>query len=85
MSESVAPKDQTQRISVDVADVRDRIEACRTDPAWGELSLTGKIRALLLERLEQLEGREDRIDVLIQKLDQKLAQEIDTPDNDGRA
>jgi hypothetical protein len=70
----VAPKDQTQRISVDITDIRQRIESCRTDSAWSELSLTGKIRSLLIDRLDQLEGREERIDVLIQKLEQELSQ-----------
>ena len=70
----VAPKDQTQRISVDITDIRERIESCRTDSAWSELSLTGKIRSLLIDRLEQLEGREERIDILIQKLEQELSQ-----------
>jgi len=48
--------------------MRDEIEACRTDPAWGELSLTGKIRSLLRERLDQLQGREERLDALLKKL-----------------
>ncbi|MEM1279779.1 MAG: hypothetical protein AAGG53_07075 [Cyanobacteria bacterium P01_H01_bin.152] len=73
MSEPVAPKDQAQRISVDIGDIRERIESCRTDSAWGELSLTGKIRSLILDRLEQLDGREDRIDALVEKLEQKLS------------
>jgi hypothetical protein len=46
---------QKDRISVDVADLKQKIEACRTDAAWGELPLTGKIRTLVIERIAQLE------------------------------
>lgn len=47
--EAVAPKD---RISVDISDIKEKIEAYRTDPAWRELSMAGKIRALVIEMLE---------------------------------
>jgi hypothetical protein len=50
MSEALAPKD---RISVDVSDIKDRVESFRTDPAWRELSLASKIRALVIEKLEE--------------------------------
>jgi hypothetical protein len=50
MSDAVAAKD---RISVDIADIKDQIETFRSDPAWRELSTAGKIRALLIERLEE--------------------------------
>ena len=49
---TVAQKD---RISVDIADLKQRIESCRTDAAWGELPLTGKIRTLVIERMTQLD------------------------------
>ena len=52
MSDAVAAKD---RISVDIADIKDQIETFRSDPAWRELSTAGKIRALLIERLEEKE------------------------------
>lgn len=55
MDESVAAKD---RISVDISDIKDRIEGYRTDPAWRELSLAGKIRALVIEKLEEKENSE---------------------------
>lgn len=45
---------QKDRISVDVSDMRELIESCRTDVAWQELSLAGKIRTLLRERLDQM-------------------------------
>jgi hypothetical protein len=64
-TEAMAQKD---RISVDISDMKDEIQACRSDASWEELSLTGKIRTLLRERLDQLQGREDRIDALIRKL-----------------
>ena len=55
MDESVAAKD---RISVDISDIKDRIDGYRTDPAWRELSLAGKIRALVIEKLEEKESSE---------------------------
>jgi hypothetical protein len=45
---------QRDRISVDVSDIRDQIDACRDDFAWTELPLAAKIRVLLRERLEQI-------------------------------
>lgn len=53
MCEAVAAKD---RISVDIADIKDRIETFRSDPAWRELSTAGKIRALIIEKLEEKES-----------------------------
>jgi predicted ribonuclease toxin of YeeF-YezG toxin-antitoxin module len=50
MDEPVAAKD---RISVDISDIKDRIETYRLDPAWRELSFAGKIRALVIEKLEE--------------------------------
>lgn len=46
---------QRDRISVDVSDIRERIEACRDDVAWAELPLTAKLRVLIRERLEEIE------------------------------
>jgi hypothetical protein len=51
--DSVAQKD---RLSVDIGDVKTRIESCRTDAAWRELTLTGKVRTLIIEKLEDLEA-----------------------------
>ncbi|HEY9656888.1 MAG TPA: hypothetical protein V6C65_00385 [Allocoleopsis sp.] len=49
------------RFPLDIEDLRQRIESCRGDVAWREMSLTAKIRTLILERLEQLESKaEDR-------------------------
>ena len=45
---------QRDRISVDVSDIREQIDACRDDFAWAELPLAAKIRVLLQERLEQI-------------------------------
>lgn len=50
MNNEVAAKD---RISVDISDIKDRIEKFRDDPAWRELSMAGKIRALVIEKLEE--------------------------------
>jgi hypothetical protein len=45
---------QKGRISIDVADLKEEIESCRTDAAWSELPLAAKVRVLVKERLEQL-------------------------------
>jgi hypothetical protein len=45
------------RFPLDIDDIRERIENCRTDVAWGEMSLTAKIRTLILERIEALEAQ----------------------------
>lgn len=52
MCEIVAAKD---RISVDISDIKDRVESYRDDPAWRELSMAGKIRAMVIEKLEEKE------------------------------
>ncbi len=43
------------RISIDISDLRERIENARPDPLWKELSLSKKVRILLIEQLEQVE------------------------------
>jgi hypothetical protein len=43
------------RLTIDIGDLRDRIETCREDPSWSELGMGGKIRALLRERLDEIE------------------------------
>ena len=53
---AVAQKD---RISIDVSDLREEIEACRNDAAWSELPLSAKIRVLIKERLEQLKAEKE--------------------------
>lgn len=57
MDKLVAAKD---RISVDITDIKDRIEIYRDDPAWRELSMAGKIRALVIEKLEEKEPRQGK-------------------------
>ncbi len=43
------------RLTLDITDLKENIEACRSDdPAWRELSLSGKIRALLVQQLEDM-------------------------------
>jgi hypothetical protein len=49
--ESVAQK---SRIPVDVNDMKEEIESCRSDAAWRELPLSAKIRVLIRERLDQI-------------------------------
>ena len=47
---------QSDRLSVDISDLRERVENCRDDVAWGELPLAAKLRVLIKERLDQLEA-----------------------------
>jgi hypothetical protein len=47
---------QKGRISIDVVDLKEEIESCRTDVAWSELPLAAKVRVLVKERLEQMRG-----------------------------
>lgn len=49
-----SPVAQKDRISIDVSDIREQIETCRSDAAWSELPLSAKIRVLIKERLEEL-------------------------------
>ena len=43
------------RLTLDITDLKESIESCRNeDPAWRELSLSGKIRALLVQQLEDM-------------------------------
>lgn len=51
---------QKDRISIDIADIKDEIEACRNDAAWKELPLSAKIRVLVKERLEQIKAVESQ-------------------------
>ena len=45
-----------ERLTIDITDLKDRVELCRNDdPAWRELSLSGKIRALLIQQLELMD------------------------------
>jgi hypothetical protein len=44
------------RTSVDIQDIEEHIKQFRTDPAWRELSMSGKIRALLIEKIEEKTG-----------------------------
>jgi len=47
---------QRDRVSIDVSDIRELIENCRSDVAWTELPLSAKLRVLIKERLAQLEA-----------------------------
>ena len=50
----MAEKKKQDRLTIDIGDLREDIERCRQDAAWEELSLSGKIRTLIKERIEQL-------------------------------
>jgi hypothetical protein len=43
----------TNRTTIELFDLKDRIEAYSDAPAWRELSLGGKCRSLMLETLER--------------------------------
>lgn len=53
MTETMASRD---RLTLDIGDLRDRIEGVRSDTSWAEMSLAQKLRVLIRERLEQLES-----------------------------
>lgn len=48
---------QKNRFSLDIDDIRQRIEDVRAQHVWWtEMSLSAKIRTLIIERLDQLES-----------------------------
>ena len=55
----MAEKKKQDRLTIDIGDLREDIETCRQDAAWEELSLAGKIRTLVKERIEQLVVAQD--------------------------
>jgi hypothetical protein len=60
---SVIAKDavaQKDRISIDISDMRDEIDTCRTDAAWQELPMSAKIRVLVRERLGLLKREQEQ-------------------------
>lgn len=48
-----------ERLSIDIQDIRDRVEDCRNTAAWREMSLSQKLRVLIIERLEQIEKEKE--------------------------
>jgi hypothetical protein len=51
---------KADRISIDLTNLRERVENTRNDSAWKALSLSKKVRILLEERLDEIE-REAKI------------------------
>jgi hypothetical protein len=49
------------RFSLEIDDIRDRIENLYSTVWWREMSLAAKIRTLVIERIEQLEQEERTI------------------------
>lgn len=45
---------QKDRISIDISDLKQELETCRSDAAWAELPMSAKIRVLVKERLEEM-------------------------------
>jgi len=56
MTQDKKPRHQ-RRTQIDISDVQDKIEGLRSDVTWRELPLSMKCRILILERLEEIEGR----------------------------
>ncbi|MBW4465070.1 MAG: hypothetical protein KME07_06475 [Pegethrix bostrychoides GSE-TBD4-15B] len=89
--EELKPVAQKDRISVDIADLKQRIESCRDDAAWGELPLTGKVRTLVIERMNYLERAKSGGEVALSSSDAETLQLLigflncllDTHDRDG--
>jgi hypothetical protein len=44
------------RFSLEIDDIRDRIETLYSTVWWREMSLAAKIRTLVIERVEQIEN-----------------------------
>jgi hypothetical protein len=49
------------RISVDITGIEEHLETLRNDPAWRQLSTSGKIRVLIIERIEEKASPGSRI------------------------
>jgi len=49
------------RVSVNLSDIRERIETVRSDVLWKEQSLTKKVRILLQEYLDMLESEKSTL------------------------
>ncbi len=45
------------RFSLEIDDIRDRIETLYSTVWWREMSLAAKIRTLVIERVEQIEEK----------------------------
>lgn len=56
MTQDKKPR-HSRRTQIDVSDVQDKIDTLRSDVTWRELPLSMKCRILILERLEQVEGK----------------------------
>ena len=56
MAEKAAKK--RDRLTIDISNLRDRIEVARSDAAWKQLSLNKKIQVLLEERLDAIEAEQ---------------------------
>ena len=53
----MAENKKRDRISIDLGELRERIENVRDDTAWKELTITQKIRTLIRDQLDALEKR----------------------------
>ncbi|HEY9831284.1 MAG TPA: hypothetical protein V6D26_11945 [Stenomitos sp.] len=53
----MAENKKRDRISIDLGELRERIENVRDDTAWQELTITQKIRTLIRDQLDALEKR----------------------------
>jgi hypothetical protein len=70
------------RVSVTVGDLKGEIESFRNDSAWRELSLAGKIRSMVRDRIDsdpRTGGRSETFDLLVEFVNYL----IDHSDHDG--
>lgn len=51
---------QRDRVSIDLTGLIESINQCRNDATWNELSLTKRVKVLLIERLNKLESETNK-------------------------
>jgi hypothetical protein len=52
---------QKNRFSLDIEDIRSRVENLRKEVWWREMALSAKIRSLIIERCEQIEKEQAQL------------------------
>jgi hypothetical protein len=55
-------KDNRDRISIEVADFRDRVAKAYDTHQWNELAFSAQLRVLILERLDEIEKQRKNVD-----------------------
>lgn len=54
----MSARDTRRKLNIDLTEVYERIENCRSDEAWKALSQTQRVLVLIKERLSEIEGSE---------------------------